>query len=438
MHILIAEDEALTRCALESKFKRWGYDVVAAADGKEAWECLRQADGPQLALLDWSMPHMSGIEVTRKIRRQDGSRYVYVILLTGKTRTEDIVAGMEAGADDYVFKPFKSEELKARLQSAERVLDLHTRIAEEHHAREAAQQQLHDARRLEAVGQLAAGIAHEINTPLQYTGDNTRFLQESFQDIRGALEAYGQMLSALKGGTVSPDLVERVEKTLDQADVPYLLEEMPQAITQSLEGIDRVTKIVRAMKDFSHPGVKDKAAIDINRAIESTTTVCRNEWKYVAEMELALDRALPPVLCLPGELNQVILNLVINAAHAIAAAGGQPQADQAKGVIAVSTQLTGDWVEVRVRDTGTGIPEEVRPRIFDPFFTTKDVGEGTGQGLTIAHSVVVDKHGGTIDFETETGVGTTFIVRLPLEGVKMGDAPLFSRGTPPNGQHANN
>lgn len=413
MHILIADDELLTRYALESKFKRWGYDVVTAVDGKEAWECLQHADAPQLVLLDWSMPHMNGVEVTQKIRQRDGSRYVYVILLTGKTRTEDIVAGMEAGADDYVFKPFKSEELKARLRSAERIIDLHTRMAEEHRAREAAQDQLHDARRLEAVGQLAAGIAHEINTPLQYTGDNTRFIQESFQDIGVALEAYGQVLSALKAGTVSPDLVERVDKALEQADVPYLLEEMPQAIQQSLEGIDRVTRIVRAMKDFSHPGVKDKAAIDINRAIESTTTVCRNEWKYVAEMELALDRALPPVLCLPGELNQVILNLIINAAHAIAAAGA---GDQAKGVIAVSSRLTGDWVEIRVRDTGTGIPEDVRPRIFDPFFTTKDVGKGTGQGLTIAHSVVVDKHDGTIDFETATGVGTTFIVRLPLEG----------------------
>ena len=167
------------------------------------------------------------------------------------------------------------------------------------------------------------------------------------------------------------------------------------------------------MRDFSHPGVEEKTAIDINQAIESTVTISRNEWKYVAEMETDLDRDLPPVLCLAGELNQVILNLIVNASHAIADVVGDGSGG--KGTITIGTRRDGDWVEIRVTDTGAGIPEGIRSRIFDPFFTTKQVGRGTGQGLSIAHSVVVDRHGGEISFETETGKGTSFLIRLPLD-----------------------
>jgi signal transduction histidine kinase len=167
------------------------------------------------------------------------------------------------------------------------------------------------------------------------------------------------------------------------------------------------------MKDFSHPGSEEKVQTDLNQAIESTVTVAHNEWKYVADLDLALDPQLPRVPCLPGEINQVILNLVINAAHAIGDVVGDGASG--KGRIHVSTSRQGDWAEIRVQDTGTGIPESARARIFDPFFTTKVVGKGTGQGLTIAHSVVVQQHGGTIEFETELGKGTTFLVRLPLQ-----------------------
>ena len=189
---------------------------------------------------------------------------------------------------------------------------------------------------------------------------------------------------------------------------------MPQAIRQSLEGTERVAKIVRAMKEFSHPGVEEKTAIDLNRAIESTVTVSRNEWKYVAEVVTDLDPDLPLVRCLPGDLNQAVLNLVVNAAHAIEKRREVERNVDQLGHIAVSTRRVGDQVELRVADDGTGIPADVLPRIFDPFFTTKPVGKGTGQGLAITYSVVVEKHGGTIDVETESGRGTTFILRLPL------------------------
>jgi len=272
--------------------------------------------------------------------------------------------------------------------------------------------QLRQAQKLESIGQLAAGIAHEINTPTQYIGDNTRFLLDAFADL---IEVYGEqekLFQAAKANDVTPALISSVEAAREKADLDYLAMEIPKAIRQSLDGVDRVGKIVRSMKEFSHPGTGQKTAVDLNRAIESTITVARNEWKYVAEMVTEFDTTLPPVPCLPGEINQVILNLIINATHAIGDVAGD--GSRGKGTITVTTRNCNPWVEIRIADTGTGIPEKVRHRIFEPFFTTKQVGKGTGQGLAISRAVVVDKHGGTLAFESEMGKGTTFVIRLPL------------------------
>ena len=272
--------------------------------------------------------------------------------------------------------------------------------------------QLRQAQKLEAIGQLAAGIAHEINTPMQYVGDNTRFVQGAFQSLSPVLESHQELLSAAQNNQVSPELIARAKTVLDAADLGYLLAQTPPAISETLEGIERITKIVRAMKEFSHPGGKEKIHADLNHAIETTVTVARNEWKYVAEMSLDLDPALPSVPCFLGEFNQAILNLVVNAAHAITDVVKQNRGG--KGVITIRTRHTGDFVEVLISDTGTGIPESARPRIFEPFFTTKPVGKGTGQGLSIVYGCVVKHHGGSVAFESEVGQGTTFILRLPL------------------------
>jgi PAS domain S-box-containing protein len=278
--------------------------------------------------------------------------------------------------------------------------------------REVMELHLRQAQKLESIGQLAAGIAHEINTPMQYIGDNTRFLQDAFGALRRVVGAFQELTKRLRDQPGMAEALAPVEAVLQAADVDYLVAEIPKAIEQSLQGAERVTKIVRAMKEFSHPGTEQKTAVDLNYAIESTITVARNEWKYVAELATDFDPRLPHVPCLPGEFNQVILNLIINAAHAIADVVGKNSG--AKGRITISTRRLGDWAEIRLADTGTGIPEAARGRIFVPFFTTKPVGKGTGQGLAIAHSVIVNKHGGTLTFETETGRGTTFIIRLPL------------------------
>jgi PAS domain S-box-containing protein len=281
--------------------------------------------------------------------------------------------------------------------------------------RKLLREQLLQAQKLESVGQLAAGIAHEINTPMQYIGDNVRFLKDTFAELVALNVGYARLLAAVRSREVTPQILEEASLAVEKVDVDYLFEEIPKAIEQTQEGISRVAGLVGAMKEFSHPGTGERVLLDLNHAIESTITVARNEWKYVADMKVELDPTLPPVSCFPGEFNQVVLNLIVNAAHAIedVAARGGPE----RGLITIQTRSLPAGVEVRIQDTGGGIPEQVRPRIFDPFFTTKEIGKGTGQGLAIARSVVVDKHQGTIEFETEDGHGTTFIIRLPCETV---------------------
>ncbi len=272
--------------------------------------------------------------------------------------------------------------------------------------------QLLQAQKLESIGQLAAGIAHEINTPTQYVGDNVSFLQDGFTGLNRLLSEYDNLLGTFQDGAMAPELVAKIRSLAQEIDAEYLSQEIPQAIAQALEGIERISSIVHAMKQFAHPAADEKVATDLNKAIDNTITVSRNEWKYVAEMATDLDPGLPLVECLPGEINQVILNIIVNAAHAIGDVVGD--GSNGKGKITVSTRQDGDMAELRIGDTGSGIPDEIRGRIFDPFFTTKEVGKGTGQGLTIARFAVVDKHGGTIDVQSEAGHGTTFIIRLPI------------------------
>ena len=282
-------------------------------------------------------------------------------------------------------------------------------------ARKQEEIQRQQGQKMESIGQLAAGVAHEINTPIQFIGDNLRFLGDTFNDLGAVLAAHGQLLDGVRAGQPNAGLIAGVDEATKRADVVYLTEEIPKAITQSLEGITRVTEIVRAMKEFSHPDQGEKKSVDLNKAITTTLIVARNEYKYVADLVTEFADHLPPVPCIVGEFNQVVLNLIVNAAHAIAdviaKAGGN---SGGKGTITVTTRRTDDHAEIRIRDSGTGIPESARGKIFDPFFTTKGVGKGTGQGLYIAHAVVVKKHGGTLTFETELGKGTTFIIRLPL------------------------
>ena len=272
--------------------------------------------------------------------------------------------------------------------------------------------QLQQSQKMEAVGQLAAGIAHEINTPTQFVGDNTRFFQDAFEDLRKIIREYENLIDKAKSDALTGDQIVGAEKRIQDMDLEYLEEEIPVALQHTLKGVDRITKIVQAMKIFSHPGLITKEPTDINREIEKTITITRNEWKYVARMETDFDSNLPAVPCFKAELNQVILNMIVNAAHAIGEVKENASSEQ--GIIRICTYHKDNWAKICISDTGAGIPEEIRHKIFDLFFTTKGPGRGSGQGLAISHSVIVDKHKGTLDVESQEGQGTSFIIGLPL------------------------
>lgn len=276
------------------------------------------------------------------------------------------------------------------------------------------EERLARAQKLEAVGELAAGIAHEINTPIQFVGDNLRFLRDGTKDLVQLGGDLSEILQRARDGSLTAEAVEGYSARVSAADLDFLVEEIPKAIEQSLEGVDHVATIVRAMKAYSHPSV-EKTPSDLNAAIANAITVSRNEWKYVAEVVAKLDTTLPRVTCAPGQFNQVMLNLIVNAAHAIeekGATGGS------KGVIVVTSRWTQEYAEVEVEDDGCGIEPDVQGRIFEHFFTTKEVGRGTGQGLSTVHRIIVEEHGGTIEVSSTPGQGSRFTLRLPLEAAE--------------------
>lgn len=272
---------------------------------------------------------------------------------------------------------------------------------------------LQHAQKLESVGRLAAGVAHEINTPVQFISDNLHFLRDANTEILRLVALYRQACHEAQWGIDPKIIADNMRRAEQEADLDFLTSHLGRAIDGSLEGIKRVSTITRSMKEFAHPDQREMTSVNLNRALESTLAIAVNEYKYVADVQTDFGD-IPPVTCFAGELNQVFLNLLVNAAHAIEAVVAKTEN---RGVIRVASRRKGSDVVISIGDTGGGIPVEVRDKIFDPFFTTKEVGRGTGQGLAIARSVVVDKHGGEIRFESEVGVGTTFHLRLPIEGV---------------------
>lgn len=267
------------------------------------------------------------------------------------------------------------------------------------------------AQKMQAIGRLAAGIAHEINTPLQYIGDNTQFLGEAFNKIDACIGRCEQILST--GQSLDGQTLQAIHGNLEATEIEYFRREIPRAIEQTMDGISRVSRLVRALKEFSHPGSREKTYADINKALENVVIISKNEWKYVADVQLDLDPQLPLVYCLLDELNQVFLNMVVNAAQAIKERASREAGWH--GRIVISTALQGDQVYIAISDNGTGIEPENIPKIFEPFYTTKDVGQGSGQGLAIAHDIIVNKHGGYISVESEPGQGATFTIVLPVE-----------------------
>jgi signal transduction histidine kinase len=341
--------------------------------------------------------------LTRSIRRlsaeaariADGSRLDASVSVEGADETAQLA------------RAFNEMLLRLQLITESRLSALREQNAElvrAHAAERRLEDELHNAQKLEAVGRLAAGIAHEINTPIQYIGDNTRFLADALESQSKMLDGQRRELDRI----APPEALSRIDQMAVDLDIPYVRAEAPHTVGRTLEGIRRVASIVRAMREFAHPGKGRPVASDINRSLEVTLDVARNEYRYVADVVTEFGK-LPLVTCRAGELNQVFLNLIVNAAHAIEES---VRGTEARGTIIVRTATEGDGVVVAISDTGAGIPAAIRDNIFEPFFTTKDVGRGSGQGLAIARSIV-EAHGGTITFETSPGEGTTFRVHIP-------------------------
>ena len=297
-------------------------------------------------------------------------------------------------------------------EQGNRAGDVH--VATDIRERKQLEVELAHAHRLESIGELAAGVAHEINTPIQFVSDSVRFLGEVLEDLMAFQSQHDQLRTAAANVEGCAAIIEQLEATAEEIDLEFVQEETPKAVARTVDGLDRVATIVKALKQFSHPGSDEMAPSDLNRIIENTLTVAKNEYKYVAEVEVDLcDDA--EIICHPGDLGQVLINLVVNAAHAINdQVGGSGQ----MGKIVLRTLEADGGLVVEVADTGGGIPAEIQDRVFEPFFTTKEMGKGSGQGLALAHNVIVKKHGGRLGFDVEDGVGTTFRIWLPKQGVE--------------------
>jgi len=367
-----------------------GYETAELLGQSASFLIDREASRQEWQRIRAAMKDGRDVRVEVRGRRKDGTTFWLGLFLAPVRNAAEVITHYVAvGAD-----------ITARLAEAENKRKLQEQLVEEMRQREHIAIELRLAQKLESVGRLAAGIAHEINTPIQYIGDSIHFVEAAATDLRTLLDAYR---------AAAPEPLTAAEAA---ADLPFLSAEVPRAFERMRDGVARVAEIVRALREFAHPDSDDKGDADLNHALETTLTVARNEYKYIAGVETRFGE-LPSVCCGIGQLNQVFLNLIVNAAHAIEQAG---KAATSGGLITVTTRAQGDVVEVCIGDNGCGIAPENVEKIFDPFFTTKAGGKGTGQGLAIARSIVVDKHGGSIDVHSTVGDGTRFVIRLPIRG----------------------
>jgi signal transduction histidine kinase len=386
---------------------RQGYEVTVLRSAAEALKVAR-AVRPDVVLLELRMPEMDGIEVCRGMRATFELEATPIIMLTVGAPDDGLIESFEAGADDFLSKPLNEAILAARIRSALRakrnydtILLMNQHLRAEIDRRERLEQEAIQAQRWEAIGRLAAGIAHEVSTPLQYIGDNLRFMQKGFEGVARLSDVVTRLVNAVKQGQVPATLIPEVERESCTSKTEYPMAEICNAIRQSLVGIDHLDRLMRAIRDCACLETKEKVPTDLNQMIQSVLTISRNQWDGVAKVVVDLDPHLPLVRCVPGELSQAILNLVTNAAQAMADVDGSYLLG--KGAIAVRTRCRDGWAEICVEDSDTGIPDEIRFKVFDPFFTTRATGKSTGLGLFLARTIIVDRHNGTIGSEPRWG-----------------------------------
>ena len=420
MKILIAEDDYVSRLLVKKAVGKSGHEIIEAENSRLAWQLFLEHD-PHMVISDWMMPEMDWVTLCQKIRSSGKKAYSYIILLTAKDKMTDLVEVFNAGADYYIIKPFKPDELRSRIKTGERIIHLERRhhqlqedlmlqngkLDEALRELKITQGHMFQSEKMASIGQLAAGVAHEINNPIGFIGSNLDALKDYMEDVNELLSRYQNLCNALTGPaeqSLSREIknqLKAVRQFEEEKDLDSLKKDIPELLHDCKEGTQRVGKIVSDLKNFAHPGNDRKMLVDINKGLEATLNVVYNELKYKATVIREFGD-IPRVEGFPQKLNQVFMNILVNAAQAITE----------KGEIRIQTRTEGDNVLVSISDTGCGIREEHLSKIFAPFFTTKEIGKGTGLGMNMAYHII-QEHKGNIFVQSIVGKGTTITMSLP-------------------------
>ena len=388
IRILIAEDDAVSRLLLVRTLEIWDYEVVTCKDGAEAWEQLQRNEDLTMCVLDWHMPRMDGMEVVRRAREL--GRLVYTIMLTARSDIEEMAFALHNGASDYMLKPFNPIELRARLRAGWQVTELHRSLSR--------------ASRFEAIGKLADGMAHEINTPIQYIGDNVRFLGEALESHQQVLSSYRLFAQAMRRGEDPAAYLPMLEAAEQNADLDFLAEETPQAVDEAVGGLERVSSLIHTLQDFAKPTDHQLRLADLNKAIRDVVAVAGNTWRPVADLDLELDASLPLVHCVQSEIQQVLLALVGNSCDAIKLSR---HSNTSRGTIRILSRQERGQVVLEVIDSAP------RPDAVTPTFPGLLAGVGTG--LVGAYKTIIDVHRGELTCQSTQAGGTSYRIALPVE-----------------------
>lgn len=386
--ICVADDDSTSRTMLRLILEKWGYQVVLCADGREAFEILSAPDGPRLALLDWMMPGLDGVQTCRRLREELPCINYYIILVTARAEDADVISALRSGADDYVSKPFSPTILQARMEVGIRTLEMHRTIGEyatrmQQLAASRAAQLVH-ADRMASLGLLSASVAHEINNPASFLSVNVRTIQDLWPAVASSLGS-------------SPSETDKVRAAA-------LAEEMPSILREMDDGLSRIRQITSELRCFSRTGQGTPAEIDLGTSLHKALRICSIRLDGTVQVAIDLPDGLPKVLADATKLEQVFVNLVMNAADAME--------DSPRRELSISAFMTDSVITVRFQDTGPGIPSDKAASLFQPFFTTKPAGKGTGLGLYISRGIV-EEFGGALRLEPTTTRGASFVVTLP-------------------------
>lgn len=429
VQILIVDDSKFNlKCAKDTLLENHiGCDISTCTSGKEALKIL-ESKNIDIILLDIIMPEMDGLQVLKEIRSNNKYNDLQIIMFTSVTEKEALKRSFEYGATDFVNKPIEPVEFISRVKNSMRVREYNLILKENlkqirkqnqelkdlNEKLEETQQYLIQKEKLSAIGELAAGVAHEINNPLGYVSSNTETLEQYMLKFKELIQKYRSLVETVNNAcTQNTEINNRAEEIYDlekKLHIDFVIEDVEELMSDTFNGIERVTKIVQTLKNFARLETKEEFDLfSLNDIMEDTLLLANNETKYTIDIEKDF-KELPLVPCNKNQISQVFLNVIINAAQAI-----KSQNRKDRGLIKVATSYDDKYVVCRVTDDGPGIKEEIISKIFNPFFTTKDVGAGTGLGLSISYDIIVNKHEGEIFVESEARKGTTFTIRIPIE-----------------------